>query len=265
MPRTLSGSLAAVVEDLELEQPAVVTMAELRKIVARHHVLTSPAVVASRLRANGWLLPTGSRGVWEFAPGAHAGPYGRGEPTMVLRAALAATPNLDAALALGSAAWALGYADRAPAKLDVAVPHPSAAPAALTRAAHMHGFTCRVGYLFAKGVPVHRPESVLAHLAASPSSVRFWSSVLEWLPDLAADLDVDVVAAELANRPVATRVRAGYLISGMRPDVADLVRTDVGDVVRFGARGAEQVRHDGTWRVLDSLLPVDPTRLDPVT
>lgn len=180
---------------------------------------------------------------------------------MVLAAALAATPDLDAALALGSASWALGYANRAPATLDVALPELSAAPAALVRRTHLHAFTSQVGYVMAKGVPVHRQEAVLVHLAHAPTVVRSWSAVLEWLPDLAADLDLGVVAAELAGRPVATRVRAGYLMEGLRPDVAGLVRADVGHVVRFGPRDADTVRHDASWRVLDSLLPVDPRSL----
>ena len=80
MARSLSPTLASVVEDLELDQTVVVTAELLREIVARHQLGTSPKVVAARLRQAGWLLPTGRRGVREFAPGAHAGPIGHGDP-----------------------------------------------------------------------------------------------------------------------------------------------------------------------------------------
>ena len=38
-------------------------------------VRTATRTVATRLRERGWLLPTGQRGVWEFAPAAVAGAY----------------------------------------------------------------------------------------------------------------------------------------------------------------------------------------------
>ena len=79
--RPLSPTLAAVVEELELDQPVVVTADDLSGIVARHGLGTPVKVIAARLRGAGWLLPTPQRGVWEFAPGAHAGAIGHGDPT----------------------------------------------------------------------------------------------------------------------------------------------------------------------------------------
>ena len=87
--RTLGSSLAQVVEELELEQPVVVTTHDLQAILGDRQIKTPTSEVARRLRERGWLLPTGQRGVWEFAPGAHAGPYGHGDPLLALRALLA--------------------------------------------------------------------------------------------------------------------------------------------------------------------------------
>lgn len=100
MPRTVSRSLAAIVEDLEVDQPELVTMPTLRDLLERHGVATPANVVAARLRILGWLLDTGTRGVWEFSPASRAGPISRGDPTLPLSAALAAQPALPAALAL---------------------------------------------------------------------------------------------------------------------------------------------------------------------
>lgn len=259
VPRSLPRSLSGVVEDLELEQPELVTMGMLRELVQRHGVATPANVVAARLRTHGWLLPTPTRGVWEFAPAAHAGPVGHANPTLALAAAVAADPALHAALTHTAAAWAHGYADRAPSRLDVAVPFESRAPAGLAHATHLTRFDAHLSPQRLKGVPVLAPASLLVHLAESPTAVRSWSTVVEWLPELAADLDRDALPTELEGRTVATRVRAGYLLSGLRPDLADLVRDDVGAVVRFGARSDAVRRHDSTWRVNDTALPSHPT------
>jgi len=264
MARSLSPTLAAVVEELELDQTPVVTMGLLHEIADRNQLGTHPKVIAARLREQGWLLPTGQRGVWEFAPGAHAGPYGHGDPTMPLRAALAADPDLAAALALGTAAWARGVADRVPTTLDVAVPAGVHVPAGLARTASVTTFTSAIGYTTVKGVPCHRPETVLVHLSAEPGAPRSWGAVAEWLPDLAAEADAQVFAEEVAHRSRSTKVRAGYLLSGMRPNLAAPLASLVGDPVRFGRRTEQLRRHVSTWRVLDSALPVDPTTWEPL-
>jgi hypothetical protein len=261
--RTLSPTLAAVVEELELDQPTVVTADLLRRIAERHRLGTSPKVIAARLRQAGWLLPTGRRGVWEFAPGSHAGPIGHGDPTLPLRVALAADSDLSAALALGSAAWAHGFADRVPSILDVAVPVGTRVRAPLARAASVSTFTTSVGYATAKGVPCHRPESVLVHLAVAPTAPRSWTSILEWLPDLAAEADAGLFASELGGRPRAVAIRAGYLLSGLRPDLAAPLKRLAGDVVRVGPRSEPLRRHVASWRVLDYLLPSDPATWEP--
>ena len=261
--RPLSPTLAAVVEELELDQPVVVTADDLSGIVARHGLGTPVKVIAARLRGAGWLLPTPQRGVWEFAPGAHAGAIGHGDPTLPLRSALAAAPGLPAGLALGTAAWALGFADRVPGRLDVAVPAGVRVPAGLRKETSVTTYATKTGYIARKQVPCHRPEAVLAHLATTPSAPRSWGAVLEWLPDLAAELDHDVLTAELDGRPRAVRVRAGYLLSGLRPDLAAPLAKEASTVVRFGPRTGELRRHAATWQVMDYLLPTDPRTWEP--
>jgi len=260
MARTLPRVLAVLVEELELTQPHVVTTGMIRELAALHQVRTEPRVLAARLRERGWLLGTSTRGVWEFAPGSHAGPYGHADPTTPLRAVLANSRDVPAALALATAAWAHGYADRVPSRLDVAIPRGVSAPAGLRAAAAVVVFTSNIGYVRRKGVPTHRPESVLVHLATRPTAVRSWGSVLEWLPDLAADLDVDAVRAELAGRPASVHVRTGYLMAGLRPDIAHLGSPAAGGKVWFGPRGP-LLRHSATWQVADTVLPFDPVAL----
>jgi predicted transcriptional regulator of viral defense system len=265
MARTLSAGLAPVVEELELERPELVTTASLSEIVARHGVRTPVRVVASRLRERGWLLATGERGVWEFAPAAHAGPIGRGQATLPLQAALRRRPDLECGLTFQSAAWARGLADRAPNRLEIAAFDPAAARV-LKTAGRVSTFRPRLAPVSLRGVPVLALESVLVQLAAHPDDVKSWSSTVEWLPDVAAEADWTDMKAELADRPIRVTIRLGYLLDGVRPDLAAHLAARAAEsgrarTVWFGSRDAPQRRHSRRWRVTDTLLPFDPADL----
>jgi len=260
MARTLSRGLAAIVEALELTQPETVTMTELDALARQAGVATEPRVLAGRLRDRGWLLPTGVTGVWEFVPGAHAGPLSHGEPTMPLRAALRRDPGLRAALALGTAAWAHGLADRLPTRLDVAVPRDQPVPAALAREARITRFSSNLEPVTLKEVATERIETILVHLAAQPNAVRSWSSVQEWIPDAAVEADAALVETELTGRPKSVSVRLGYLLQRLRPDISGSLFSAVGTKVWFGPRGP-LLRHSERWQVADTLLPFNPVAL----
>jgi len=108
-------------------------------------------------------------------------------------------------------------------------------------------------------------ESVLVHMAAKPSAVRSWASAVEWLPDLAAELVWEAIAQELQVRPRAARARTGYLLTGLRPDLAERIGPLAETTSRtwFGPRG-KPLRHDSRWQIADALLPFDPRTLGPV-
>ena len=261
MTRTIPSSLAPVLEQLELEQADLVTMARLNELVHLAGIGTETRTVAARLRERGWLLPTGQRGVWEFVPAAVAGAYTRGGPTMLLRAALART-DVKCGLTFQAAAWALGLADRAPARVEVAAADDRAA-ARLPGALDVSVFAPRLPYGTSKAVPVLQPASVLTHMAASPSRVRSWASALEWLPDIAAEATADGLLTELDPRADTVSARLGYLLQGLRPDIAAQV-TGPATKTWFGPR-RKVIRHDSRWQVADTLLPFDPRHLEPVS
>lgn len=260
MTRTLSPSLGAVVETLELEQPQVVTMADVRQLVDRHHLRTDPKLVALRLRRSGWLLDTGVRGVWEFAPGAHAGPIGHADPLGAVKAIAARFPDLPAQVALSTAAWANGYADRVPAMPEIAVPPREDIPRTVSGLVRVTRFETHLDPVRKRGTLVHRPESVLVHMAHRPADVRSWSSAAEWLPNLAADADPELVHTELITRPKATRARFGYLLQGLRPDLVKGMRTSASTKTWFGPRGPLR-RHSQQWQIADTILPFDPAAM----
>jgi len=265
--RTLPAGLAPVVEELELERPELVTTASLAQIVARHQLRTPVRVVASRLRDRGWLLATGERGVWEFAPGAHAGPVGRGEVTLPLQAALRRRPDLGCGLTLQSAAWAHGAADRVPVRLEIAAFDPATARV-LKTAGRVSTFRPVLATTTLRNVPVLAVDSVLTHMATHPDTVRSWSSATEWLPDLAIEAAGEHLAAELAERPIRVTIRLGYLLEGLRPDLALRLHewaeaSGRTRTVWFGSRAAPTRRRSARWRVTDTLLPFDPADLKP--
>ena len=263
MARSSPPQMAKVLERLELERPQVVTIGALADIAAEEGIATPAAVLASRMRERGWLLPTGQRGVWEFAPAELAGPYSSMDALLPLKAFAAAHPNLAPALAMQAAAWALGLSDRAPATLDAAF---SERPAvSLPEGLRAHVFAPVLPVRESRGVAVLSPESIVVHMAASPSRVPSWQSALEWLPDVAYEMGADETLAEIASRKASVRARTGYLLQGMRPDIADaIIETGAPAAkVRFGPRSGS-LRNDERWKVADTLLPFDPREMEAV-
>ncbi|MGH8299889.1 MAG: type IV toxin-antitoxin system AbiEi family antitoxin [Steroidobacteraceae bacterium] len=267
MTRTIPSSLSPILTELELDAPQVVTLADLTALVRHAGIATEPKVVADRLRKLGWLLPTETAGVWEFAPAAHAGPIGHGDLFLGLRAALAARPSLEAAVCLASALQAHGLTDRAPDRLEVAVRKGTPIPAGLRRATRVVVFAANLAPERSRGVPVHRPPTILVHLADRPADVRGWGTIADALPELVTVITPSDVDDELASRPRSVRVRLAYLIQGVAPDLADrLVPPGEGGrsapKVWFGPRGTLK-RHSARFSIADTLLPFDPASLHP--
>ena len=84
--RSVPSRLASVVEALELDQPRVVTVADLEGLSRSSGLSISGVALGYGLRRLGWLLPLRTRGVWEFAPAARAGRCSAGGPHIELRA-----------------------------------------------------------------------------------------------------------------------------------------------------------------------------------
>jgi hypothetical protein len=257
--------MAGVLERLELDQPVLVTSDALARILADEGVRSPVHVVAARLRARGWLLDTGQRGIWEFAPAAVAGPYSRNDPVMPLRAFLLKHPQARCSLTFQAAAWAHGLADRVPARLEAAA-YDTATARQLPRSVSVSVFTPRLEAVLVRDVPVLAAESVVVHMSARPAAVRSWASATEWLPGLAAELSWPALSAELDDRPAAVIARTGYIMQGLRPDLADSLREVFIPTVKtwFGPR-RPLLRHDNQWLVADTLLPFDPRAMEPVT
>lgn len=266
--RTLPAYLAPIVEELELDQAELVTMAHLRHIIQRRSLKTGAARIAAELRGRGWLLSTGAQGVWEFAPGAHAGPYGHGQPFRAVQAAMLAYPEIQMSVCLNSALWARGLLDSTPDRPEVAMKPGVRVPEPLRRSCRVMKFEARLLTDKLHGVLVHAPATILVHLAARPTDVRSWGLVIEALPDLVAEvLEVggqELLEVELETRPGTARTRLAYLIEGVAPSLArDLTPRDHG-VVWFGRRTEPTKRFHPSLQVVDTILPMAPSQLPPV-
>jgi hypothetical protein len=111
-----------------------------------------------------------------------------------------------------------------------------------------------------QGVPTHRLETVLVHLATRPTDVRNWGSVLEALSELVTSIDRTALQEELADRPHATRARLAYLVSGVAPDLANVLNVAPAGKVWFGPRTKTR-RHNARWNIADTILPISPAEL----
>jgi len=260
MTRSIPPALAPLVERLELERPSMITSEALTAMIRDARIATPPRVAIQRLSERGWLLKTGVRGVWEFAPGERAGAYSARNPFSALQATLMAQPRLRARAALGSALWLLDFADRAPDRHEVSVPSGEGVPAALKRAYRVVRFEPRLAPAFVQGVPVHQTATVLVHMAHRPTDVRSWAEMLEHLPKLVAAANESEIREELAGRPNATLVRLAYLLSGSAPDLTARLRIEPAGVVWFGPRRKVR-RSDSRWKVVDTVLPFSPAQL----
>ena len=263
MTRYIPQWLSPVVEALELDRPELVTMAELTSIAEQSGVEAQGYAIADRLRKLGWLLETPQRGVWEFAPAESAGPYSTADPLLPMKAFMLSHPGCKCALTMQTAAWALGLADRVPACIEVSFEKRPAVK--VPREISPSVFESTIGSVEAKGVPCLHPESIVVHMAQKPSAVRSWQGALEWLPDVAYEMREEPLLDELAGRPQSVWSRTGYLVSGMRPDLAEGISRGIetGSKVRFGPRGSA-IRNDERWKVSDTQLPYDPRELERV-
>ena len=263
LTRTISPSMANVLQALELERPTLVTATNLAMILEEENVRTPARVVASRLKKAGWLIPTEQRGVWEFAPAELAGAYSSGDPLIGLRSYLAKHPHAPCALTFQAAAWAHGFSDRVPARPEVAAS--ATVSRALPTSLHVSVFLPILEYEGVKNVPVLAKESILAHMCEKPSSLRSWESAREWLAEMASELVPEKVIAELAPRPQSVKSRTGYLLKRLRPDIASEIYFTYKPMSKtwFGPR-RKLLRHDNKWLIADTLLPFDPERLEAV-
>jgi len=199
----------------------VVTRSQLGALVHAAGIESPVDLVLQRLRERGWLLDLKTRGVWEFAPAARAGAHGSGDPLIELRATLARRPESHFAVAAESAAYLLGYAGRRPDREAVSAPPAVIVPPAL-RDYRVVRWQARAPMAEREGLPIWDTSTLVACMAARPSSFRDWPNAGEWLSRAVADVSLHELCSELEGRPRSAWARAAYLLAvGERGDLGD--------------------------------------------
>lgn len=254
--RLIPMSIAALLEELELDQPRLVTTDDVADLRRRTGGTASTDYLVAQLLKNGWLLPLTTRGVWEFAPAARAGAFSSGDRFIELRATLRKRPTLPVAVAAESAAWLLGLAGRVPARDVISAPDGLVVPVAV-RAFRLVRRPPRLDPIERDGLPCWSILSLLAIMADRPTTYRDWPNVSEWLADACADLSFEPLADELVDRPRSAWARLGYLVAtGGRDDIADTLMTlaPAGKGPYFLGRRDRTGHHDRRFDVIDSAL-----------
>ena len=103
MARTIPLSLAPVIEQLDLDAPAVVTIENLAEFVGQERGTEDVRQLAYALQREGWLARPRARNAGEFLPGSRAGAFGSADRFIEFRAMRAVDPSWVGALAIVSA------------------------------------------------------------------------------------------------------------------------------------------------------------------
>lgn len=209
--RVPPADLAAAVNMLFEQNVEVVTLGDLASYSNRR----SPQQTARALRERGWLFPLPVRGAWGVATGFSAPHMGA---FVVLRARLSANPDTAACVGGRSAAEVRGWLRR-PTSAAIGYPENRRVPWCLAGYAVCR-WSPRIPADVLFGLPVWKPETLLAYMGTRPG--RFpWTDIAEWLPEACSEVDPELVAAELQDRPAAAWARTAYLLHrGDQPDIA---------------------------------------------
>lgn len=255
--RSLPTSLAPIVEEMELRQPAVVTRALLEQIAAQTGVELRAEVLAERLVRLGWLLPVRTRGAWEFSPAARAGRFSSGDPWIELRALLAQQPDTPVAIAFESAVWELGHSSHQP-RSPVLAHHPSWRPLR-SLGGRTVAFKWRLPGRQIRELPVWAEATVLVAAASRPAAQGNWANADEWLPNAFKAARHEDVLAEAQAHTASTLARLGYLAERageeeLADEIEELLPARL-PVTFLGPRDRTD-RWSRRWRVYDGLLPL---------
>ena len=214
-PRTIRKSLASIVEQLELEQPKIVTLDMLGSLAQAAGKNTQNIgdvrKLAYRLESVGWLGKLRTRGAWEFLPGARAGAYGSQDHLIEFRAQLLVNPSWKGALAMESAAVLLGFAQRLPQKDTVAIPPGESLPKALSTWRRVSISWQDFWITQIEGLPTWHLEALITGIAIRPSAYHDLPGLAQWLPDAGRKIDAEKLMVCLIDSPVSVWQRAAYL------------------------------------------------------
>ncbi|WP_304425971.1 type IV toxin-antitoxin system AbiEi family antitoxin [uncultured Adlercreutzia sp.] len=249
--------MAKVITRLEKDEASIVTLEYLASILDELDIRTPVTVFAARMKEKGWLEATRMRGVWRFLRAESD------DPSVLFDAKAFALLHKDEPFALAgeTALWKLGYSLADPVFIDVCFP--KVVPRLVMPSSFRpHVFEAALPLCKEKEFSCLCLESAFVDIAAKPQIVGAWDKAVEWLPCVSADLEWEGITRELEDRPASVAARTGYLLQGVRPDLAVRIMRAFPPKgkARFGPRAAS-LRNDAVWQIADTLLSFDPRLL----
>ena len=255
--RRTSSSVAALLQELELRQPSVVTAALVEALIADAGSDLAVDAAIERLVRGGWLSPLRTRNAWEFVPAARAGRFASGDPWIELRAVLERAPKAPVAVAFDSALWTLGFSQHQPSVPVFAHRSGWRPPRSLDHVRSVR-FDWKITAAKRDRLPVWQPATILVAAACRPECQGNWGNADEWLSDLVNAAGSDDVLSEAMGLGAARIARLGYLAEWAGNDrLANDVERLLGvarPVVYFGPR-QPRGRWANRWGLYDSMLP----------
>lgn len=250
--RSIPDWLAGIVQDLELERRPLVTVADVERARPELDATTARRALME-LAARGWLQPVGLRGVYEFIPGAAAGPYPSGDPWLVLRAALQRWPGRFH-VGANSAAWLRGYAQRSPSPHILVTRPNSKMPLAIKQAYRVLATDPAPSTDTVDGLPVPSPAELLAEVAQLAPLLKL-DAATGWLRRLLQDATPPDVAEVLGERNKVTRARAGFIAEACGAGGHADAIASLGPIGRgpfYTGRQRRGAPFSSRWRVYDT-------------
>ncbi len=258
LARTLSRSAAAVVAELEMRNARHVTRAEIATILGVPPTAKRLDNTVADLLSRGWLRPLNVRGAYEFLP-ASGGPWESGDPWIEFRAAVATSPLLAPQVALGSAAFLRGLADRHPARDIIAVSATPSLPPGLRKTYQVIRATPSrlFGATPLDQLPVATPARLVLETAMWWHHAGDVWSPDHWIRSALQNADIEELREGAKRLGGAVTARAGHFarcleVPGAERALADLPRPQP---VFLGPRppSLSGVPYDSVWGVYDTL------------
>ncbi len=254
--RRIPEKLAPLIARFELEQPTLVSREDVERIARETGVNSRTSYLIEHLVRHGWLIPLSTRGLWEFAPAARAGPFSSGNNHIELYATLRKRPDLAVAIAAESAAWLHGLSGRKPAREVIAASPGLVLPPALKDYRVVrHAAATELDRL--RDLPVWSVDTLLAAMAIRPNWYRDWRNVSDWLAEATNRVSESRLRDELETAPRSAWARLAYLLArGDNEHLATAVFEDAppGRGPFYLGRRDRSGTYDAEYDVIDSAL-----------
>ena len=255
--RPVTDVFVPVLNALRERDQVVVTLGDLAELLPGHVAQHT----ARTLRRAGWLYPMRTRGAWGFV--ASWAPWHLGE-FMELYARLRVRPDTPACIGGKSVAQVRNWLWR-PTCGAIGLPPGVKVPQCLD-AFSVHWWAPQIGLDEIHGLPMWKPETLVAYMAARPSRIS-WEDIAEWLWAACEGLELGLLLAELEGRPRAVWMKTAYLVDvGERPELGEALAAAAPDNAhgpyllgwrerQWGRRGVWKPVWVPKYEVMDHLLP----------